>query len=60
MLKDNIDFFIFPEDINPDDNHRKISFCTSIYSIKLLNEINKYTKTKGFKLISSSKANAIR
>ncbi len=51
---DQLNFFIFPEDIYPDENHREISYCTSIYRVKLLNEINKYAKKQGFKLKSPS------
>ncbi|MEE6452786.1 hypothetical protein RAH41_19660 [Gottfriedia acidiceleris] len=50
---DQLNFIIYLEDIYPDDNHREISCCHSIYRENLLNTINKYAKKQGFKLNSS-------
>ncbi|KGP78175.1 hypothetical protein P364_0129885 [Paenibacillus sp. MAEPY2] len=37
---DLTNFIIYPENINPDENHREIPYSTSIYKENLLKEIN--------------------
>jgi hypothetical protein len=43
---DNLNFFIFPEDIYP-DGHKEISGCISIYKTQLLKEIKEWAQSKG-------------
>lgn len=50
---DQINFFIFAENIYPDDNHREIPYSTSIYRESLIKQINEYAKKQGLKLNGS-------
>lgn len=47
---DYLNFIIFPEDIYP-DNHREISYCTSIYRNDLISKINEHAKKEELKVI---------
>lgn len=47
-------FFIFPEDIFP-DNSRGISYCASCYKVDLISKINKYAEEKGIKIKLNSR-----
>ncbi|MFD1884163.1 hypothetical protein [Paenibacillus wenxiniae] len=45
---DQINFFIYAENIFPDDHHREIPYSTSIYSNHLIKAINEYAQLQGF------------
>lgn len=51
MDQDN--FFIYAENIFPDDNHREIPYSTSIYRNNLIKAINEYAQLQGFTLMYS-------
>jgi len=46
---DYLNFIIYPEDIYP-DNHREISYCTSIYKNNLISKINEHAKKEGLEV----------
>ncbi|MFD1884161.1 hypothetical protein [Paenibacillus wenxiniae] len=45
---DQINFFIYAENIFPDDHHREIPYGVAIYKRSLIKAINKYAQLQGF------------